>query len=106
MSGPEIVERALALSKADGCVVLVQESSTANLRWANNTLTTNGAGRDRSVAVISVMGESVGVRSATVVDDLEGLVRASEQAAREAGPAEDAGPLVTGDAAADFTEPA
>jgi predicted Zn-dependent protease len=106
MSGHEIVERALALSKADGCVVLVQESSTANLRWANNTLTTNGAGRDRSVAVISVMGESVGVRSATVIDDLEGLVRASEQAAREAGPAEDAGPLVTGDAAADFTEPA
>ncbi|MCW2723123.1 MAG: hypothetical protein JWN35_44 [Frankiales bacterium] len=106
MSGHEIVERALGLSKADGCVVLVQESSTANLRWANNTLTTNGAGRDRSVAVISVMGESVGVRSATVIDDLEGLVRASEQAAREAGPAEDASPLVTGEAAADFADPA
>jgi hypothetical protein len=73
------------------CIVLVEESSSANLRWAGSTLTTNGAVRGRSVVVISVVGESVGVRSATVVDDLEGLVRASEAAAREAGPAEDAG---------------
>ncbi|HEV7208621.1 MAG TPA: DNA gyrase modulator, partial [Mycobacteriales bacterium] len=102
----ELVERALALSRADGCIVIVSEASSVNLRWANNTLTTNGAGHDRSIAVISVLGESVGVRSASVVEDLEGLVRASERAAREAGPAEDAGPLVTGGAAADFTAPA
>jgi predicted Zn-dependent protease len=103
-SGATVVERALALSRADGCVVLVEQSSSANLRWAGSTLTTNGAVRGRSVAVISVVGESVGVRSATVVDDLEGLVRASEAAAREAGPAEDAGPLVEGGAAADFAD--
>ena len=102
----EVVERALALSKADGCIVIASESSSVNLRWANNTLTTNGAGRDRTVAVISIVGEAVGVRSASVVDDLAALVRASEQAARDAGPAEDAGPLVTGDADADFLEPA
>nr|MDT0667034.1 hypothetical protein [Micromonospora sp. DSM 115978] len=41
-----IVERALALSKADHAVVIAGESSTVNLRWANNTLTTNGAARD------------------------------------------------------------
>jgi predicted Zn-dependent protease len=41
-----------------------------------------------------------------VLDDLEGLVRASEQAAREAGPADDYAPLVTGDADASFTTPA
>ncbi|MCU1673450.1 MAG: hypothetical protein JWN77_1563 [Frankiales bacterium] len=102
----EVVERALGLSQADGCVVVVRESSSVDLRWANNTLTTNGTGRSRSVTVISVMGESVGVRSASVVDDLDALVRASEQAAREAGPAEDAGPLVTGGAATDFGEAA
>lgn len=102
----EVVERALALSRADGCIVIASESSSVNLRWANNTLTTNGAGRDRTVAVISIVGEAVGVRSASVVDDLETLVRASEQAARDAGPAEDAGPLVTGDADADFLDPA
>ena len=104
-TGSELVERALALSRADGCVVVVRESSSVNLRWAGNTLTTNGAGRDRSVSVISIVGASVGVRSASVLDDVEGLVRASEDAARDAEPAEDAGPLVTGDAAADFTEP-
>ncbi|HMA47046.1 MAG TPA: metallopeptidase TldD-related protein [Frankiaceae bacterium] len=109
MSAPyEIAERALALSEADGCVVLVVESSSVNLRWANNTLTTNGADRDRSVTVISVVGRSAGVRSTSVVDGdaLAGLVRASEEAAREAGDAEDYGELVAGAGAADFAEPA
>ena len=101
-----VVEQALALSRADGCMVVVEESSSANLRWAGNTLTTNGAVRGRSVSIISVVGESVGVRSATVVDSLEDLVRASEQAAREAEAAEDAGPLVEGPAVPDFAEPA
>ena len=102
----ELVEKALALSRADGCIVIHRESSSVNLRWANNTLTTNGAGSDRHLAVISIVGESVGVRSASVIDDLEGLVRASERAARDAGPAQDAGPLVTGAACADFSCPA
>ncbi len=106
MSSSDTVERCLALSKADGCVVVHEESSRADLRWAGNSLTTNGAARGRSLTVISVVGESVGVRSATVVDDLEALVRASEQAARDAGPAEDAGPLVEGPAQPGFAAPA
>jgi predicted Zn-dependent protease len=101
-----IVEKVLGLSKADGCVVVLQESSTVDLRWATNTLTTNGSRRERSLLVVSIIGESVGVRSASTLDDLEGLVRASEQAARDAAPAEDAGPLVTGDADASFSDPA
>jgi predicted Zn-dependent protease len=101
-----VVEQVLALSKADGCVVVLQESSTVDLRWATNTLTTNGSRRERSLLVVSIMGESVGVRSASTLDDLEGLVRASEQAARDAAPAEDAGPLVTGNADASFSDPA
>ena len=102
----DVVERALALSRADGCVVVVQESSTANLRWASSTLTTNGSVRGRSVTVISVVGESVGVRSASLLDDLEGLVRASEAAAREAAPAPDYAPLVEGPADDGFGDPA
>ncbi len=101
----DLCERVLALSRADGCVVVVSETSTVNLRWAGNTLTTNGAGRDRSVLVVSVVGESFGVRTATTDDDLEALVRASEQAARDAGPAEDFGPLVQGPAQNDFPDP-
>lgn len=100
MTPQETVERALALSKADGCVVVAAERSEANLRWAGNTLTTNGSMRSRRVAVISVVdgatGAAAGVveRSAVAADVLEDLVRASEQAARGAGPADDAAPLV------------
>ncbi|GHF72191.1 peptidase [Streptomyces mashuensis] len=107
----EIVERALELSRADGCVVIAGEESTANLRWARNALTTNGVTRGRTVTVVAVVdgaeGAASGVvsRSAVTRDELEPLVRAAEAAAREAGPAEDAQPLVTGvPAAPDFAE--
>jgi predicted Zn-dependent protease len=109
MTPQETVERALALSKADGCVVLATEKSEANLRWAGNTLTTNGAMRSRGVAVISTIGGAAGVveRSSVSADELEDLVRASEQAARDAGPAEDAAPLVEpAGTPADWDEPA
>ncbi|WP_327357095.1 metallopeptidase TldD-related protein [Streptomyces sp. NBC_01304] len=107
----EIVERALELSQADGCVVIADEESTANLRWAGNALTTNGVTRGRTLTVIATVdgkeGTASGVvsRSAVTTDDLESLVRAAEAAARGAEPAEDAQPLATGVAAApDFTD--
>ncbi|MGH3329018.1 MAG: metallopeptidase TldD-related protein [Streptomycetales bacterium] len=99
MTPQETVERALALSKADGCVVIAEETSTANLRWASNTLTTNGVARKRALTVVATVdgaaGTAAGVVSRTGVtaDDLEALVRAAEQAARDNSPAEDAGPL-------------
>ena len=98
----EIVERALELSTTDGCVVIANENSSANLRWAGNALTTNGVTRGRTLTVIATVdgaeGSASGVvtRSAVTADDLEPLVRSAEAAAREAGPAEDAQPLVTG----------
>ncbi|WAX80749.1 metallopeptidase TldD-related protein [Streptomyces sp. KMM 9044] len=98
----EIVERALALSRADGCVVIADEQSSAHLRWAGNSLTTNGVTRGRTLTVMATVdgreGTASGVvsRSAVTVDELEPLVRAAEAAARGAGPAEDAQPLVTG----------
>jgi predicted Zn-dependent protease len=100
----ELVERALEHARAgqaDGCVVLVTESSEANLRWANNTLTTNGTMRDRTVTVISTVDGGTGAAAAGLsrtgvdLDTLADLVAASERAAREAGPAEDAQPLLT-----------
>ncbi|MFE5125957.1 metallopeptidase TldD-related protein [Streptomyces sp. NPDC056669] len=102
----EIVERALELSRADGCVVIANENSTANLRWAGNALTTNGVTRGRTLTVVATVnggqGTASGVvsRSAVTVDELEPLVRAAEAAAREAEPAEDAQPLVERDAGA------
>ncbi|MFJ5778508.1 metallopeptidase TldD-related protein [Streptomyces sp. NPDC093094] len=107
----EIVERALELSRADGCVVIADEHSTANLRWAGNALTTNGVTRGRTLTVIATVdgkeGTAAGVvsRSAVTAGDLEPLVRAAEAAAHGAAPAEDAQPLV-GDVAVapGFTE--
>ncbi|MFJ4834093.1 metallopeptidase TldD-related protein [Streptomyces sp. NPDC088747] len=107
----EVVERALELSRADGCVVIADEESTANLRWAGNALTTNGVTRGRTLTVIATVdgreGTASGVvsRSAVMADELEPLVRAAEAAARSAGPAEDAQPLVSGvPESPDFTD--
>ena len=49
-----MVERALAAAKCDDCVVIADEMSTANLRWAGNTLTTNGVSRSRQLTVIAI----------------------------------------------------
>ncbi|MEW2118258.1 metallopeptidase TldD-related protein [Streptomyces sp. NPDC005474] len=98
----EIVEQALELSRADGCVVIADEESTANLRWAGNALTTNGVTRGRTLTVVATVagkqGTASGVvsRAAVTADELEPLVRAAEAAARGAGPAEDAQALVAG----------
>lgn len=105
MTPQEMVERALAATSADDCVVIADESSTANLRWANNTLTTNGVARSRQLTVVAIMrraeGASVGVVSRAGVrpEHLGDVVRAAEEASRGAPPAEDARPLVDASAA-------
>jgi predicted Zn-dependent protease len=110
INAQEIVERCLDLSEADGSVVLVDEGHSANLRWAGNTLTTNGVMRSRSVTVVAMVGEASGTasgvvaRSAVTPESLEPLVRSAEQAARDNGPAEDARPLVDGAVAPSWAE--
>ena len=95
----ELAERALALSKADECVVLVDESTSANLRWANNTLTSNGVGRSNTLTVVSIVGGATGIvsRDGATGDDIEDVVRSSESAASESVVAEDRVPLVSGE---------
>src|SRR3954465_1733992 len=94
----DVVEKALAASTADGQVAFVVESSEANLRWAKNSLTTNGSMRSRQVVVVSFVDGGAGTAAGTVArtgtPDIAELVAASEQAARDAGPAEDAMPLI------------
>ena len=96
----QLAEKALEVATADGTVVLVDESSTANLRWANNTLTTNGVAANRRVTVVSTVNGVEGTSAATIKqagvtgETIEALVRASEQAARDSGPAPDARPLL------------
>jgi predicted Zn-dependent protease len=100
----DIIERALAAARpGTETVVIADESSTANLRWAGNTLTTNGVAGTRSLTVISVdrrAGGTAGVgmvaRSGVTPGQVEDLVREAEKAAAESSAAEDAAELVTG----------
>ena len=95
----ELVEKCLAASTADDQITFVVESSEANLRWAGNSLTTNGSMRSRRVVVVSFVDGGAGMAAGTVTrtgtPDVAELVAASEQAARDAGPAEDAVPLIS-----------
>ena len=100
-----LIEQALATAKAGGeCVVIADESSTANLRWAGNTLTTNGVAATRSLTVIAIdrrrdgtAGVGIVARSGITTDQVEELVREAEKAAEQASPAEDAADLVPGE---------
>jgi predicted Zn-dependent protease len=101
MTPQETVERALAAARCDACVVIADERSSANLRWAGNTLTTNGVSRSRQLTVIAISaaagnGTSAGVvsRAGVRADQIEDVVRAAEQAAAQSSPAEDARALV------------
>ncbi len=98
-SAQELTERALAASRTDECVVIAREFSAANLRWAGNTLTTNGVESSRRLTVIAIArgagGASAGVVSATVTDpgQVAGVVELAERAAAQCPPAADAEPL-------------
>jgi predicted Zn-dependent protease len=107
-SPQEAVERALAASRSQDCVVIAEETSSANLRWAGNTLTTNGVSSSRQLTVIAIdrraEGASAGIISRAGVgpDQIEEVVREAEHAAAEATPAEDAAQVTGGDEAAPF----
>jgi predicted Zn-dependent protease len=100
ISPQSLVEHALAASMGDDCVAIVRESTSANLRWANNTLTTNGVMHDLHVSIISFVKQAGGISvgsvtgSATTQAEVDALVRAADAAARSATPAEDANELV------------
>ena len=74
------VERALQAAGRGDCVVIAEETSSANLRWAGNTLTTNGVQRSRRLTVIAIssgrQGPGVGVISRAGVrpDQIHDLV--------------------------------
>ncbi|MDH5279232.1 MAG: TldD/PmbA family protein, partial [Actinomycetota bacterium] len=102
MRSQEAVERALAASRADRGVVIVQERSTANLRWAANSLTSNGDMRSRQATMVSIYDHPDGTRAGVVTrdvasaDDVSALVAAADAVGREADPSPDAGDLASG----------
>ena len=100
VSPAETVEHALASARSDDCVVIAEETSAANLRWAGNTLTTNGVSRSRQLTVIAIdrrgdrAAAGVVSRAGVRPDQIEDVVREAEHAAAEATPAEDAEELI------------
>jgi predicted Zn-dependent protease len=107
----ELVDRALAATTADDCVVIAEETSTANLRWANNTLTTNGVSERLTVTVISMADGASGVATAALTRDasewphVQALVHDADAAARRAGPADDAAALLDSGADPGWEDP-
>ncbi|MGA9872812.1 MAG: metallopeptidase TldD-related protein [Rhodococcus sp. (in: high G+C Gram-positive bacteria)] len=95
-----LVERALAAATVEQTFVIVTDSSEASLRWAGNSMTTNGVAARRRWTVVSIAGNSAGAAvasvSSTSVDpaDIASVVASAETAARRAQPAEDAMPPV------------
>ena len=90
-----------ALAVATGPVVAVlTERHEANLRWAANSLTTNGEMHGRSLAVTATAEVEGGTAVATVAADLAdvsevaAVVQAAEAAAKAASPAEEPAPFV------------
>ncbi|HEU5034924.1 MAG TPA: metallopeptidase TldD-related protein [Mycobacteriales bacterium] len=105
------VERALAASGADACVALATVTHTANVRWANNTLTTNGVTHSTDLTVVSIVGgreprAASLSRSGVSAADIDDLVAASQRAAADSPPAEDAAELLSMPAAGDWDDPA
>ncbi|MGN6473098.1 MAG: metallopeptidase TldD-related protein, partial [Mycobacteriales bacterium] len=104
----EAVERALSTSTADGCVAIATNGASTNLRWANNTLTTNGVTETLEVTVIATVNDADGTKAASVsrnitsADDIDEVVREADAAARGSSVADDAAPLIEGASSADW----
>jgi predicted Zn-dependent protease len=99
------LEAAAKLGGAADTIVLVSDRSTASLRWANNSMTTNGASTARQTTVISIVrhGDTARVGSLTTAEvepsAIEELVAASQAAAAAAPEARDAAALLSGNTA-------
>lgn len=105
------IDRALAAAGGE-CVVLVDETTEANLRWANNSLTTNGQMHHRTMTVHVLADVDGGTAAGSISGpltgdtDIAGLVRRARASAASGSPAAEAAPLIGDGVDPDFDEPA
>ncbi|HTY29121.1 MAG TPA: metallopeptidase TldD-related protein [Mycobacterium sp.] len=98
----QVVELALAAATVDETVVIVTDRDEASLRWAGNSMTTNGVSTTRSTTVISIVRKANTSHTGSIrtsdVDPaaIRPLVAAAEQAAHAAPEARDSAGLVSG----------
>ena len=102
-----LVEHALETSTSEQCIAIVNDTTSANLRWANNTLTTNGVMHEVSVTVIAFQGAGNASVSGTAasLEQVAALVESADRAALLADAAEDRADLVEGDVARGWDDP-
>ncbi|CAN5828378.1 metallopeptidase TldD-related protein [soil metagenome] len=97
-----VLAEAAKAGGADETIVLVSDIAEASLRWAGNSMTTNGVSISRDITVVSIVRQGdtahVGSRRTTEVDPaaIPALVAASQAAARSAPEARDTYPLLSG----------
>ncbi|OMC39207.1 metallopeptidase TldD-related protein [Mycobacterium sp. IS-1264] len=95
-----VLDEAAKRGGVNETMVLVTDRVEATLRWAGNSMTTNGVSVNRSVTVISIVRDGSSTRVGTMVSAevdprvIPGLVAASQDAARSAPEAGDAAPLL------------
>jgi predicted Zn-dependent protease len=102
----QLVEHALESSRSEQCIAIVHDTTGANLRWANNTLTTNGLMHSIDVTVIAFQGGGNASVSGTAAspDQVRALVEAADRAAEVADAAEDRAELLGGDTSSDWDD--
>ena len=79
-----LLDKVLALSKADECTVSLSGSVDGNIRFALNNISTSGIVSNADLAVQSSFGKRVGTATINEFDDaaLERVVRRAEELAR------------------------
>lgn len=111
MRPQEIIDRIIRAADYHDCIVVVNEDTSANLRWANNTLTTNGVLANRSVTVIAFVETKDGMASGSITKtdvseaEVTEMALAAKSAALAAGKAEDAAELLTNVSSGDWDAP-
>ncbi len=106
------IDAALDAARPHEAVVIVDEATEINLRWANNSLTTNGQMHERSITVHVFAEVDEGTASGTVTAPLTAdtqiadVVAAATRAAVGGEANSEAAPLVSGPQDADFADPA
>lgn len=107
---PQAVEIGLELLGKDGGVVVGEASESANLRWANSQLTTNGNTNENSLNIVAFVpvdgGIGAGIASGQVRnrDDVAKLVAVARASGVASGASEDAAELFAGAVSADFND--
>ena len=98
----QVAELALQAATVDETIVIVTDSSDASLRWAGNSMTTNGVSTTRVITVISIVRKGNTSHTGTIrTSDVNpaaigAVVALAEQAAHAAPEARDSAPVLSG----------